>query len=119
MANAALVDPPGRAIVGPGDVVSIVTAGGGGYGNPHERERALVEADLIDGKITEQQARRKPTLHDEAKLAPSIARDSDFERCTRRRAESLMVCQRVVQRGGSLSLRDESLHLARDTRRVS
>jgi N-methylhydantoinase B len=55
--NAALVDPPGRAIVAPGDAVSIVTAGGGGYGDPQERDRPLVEADLIDGKITERQAR--------------------------------------------------------------
>ena len=66
--NAALVDPPGRAIVAAGDVASIVTAGGGGYGNPHERDRALVEADLVDGKITEQQAHRAYAL-DEPKLA--------------------------------------------------
>lgn len=39
------------------DVVSLVTAGSGGYGDPRERERALVEADLLDEKISPEQAR--------------------------------------------------------------
>jgi N-methylhydantoinase B/oxoprolinase/acetone carboxylase alpha subunit len=35
-----------------GDRVVIETAGGGGYGDPGKRERARVEADLADGKVT-------------------------------------------------------------------
>jgi N-methylhydantoinase B len=35
-----------------GDVVSVVVAGGGGYGNPLEREVALVEEDVAKGYVT-------------------------------------------------------------------
>jgi N-methylhydantoinase B len=73
--TAALSDPPGRAIVGAGDVVSIVTAGGGGYGDPREREPALVEADLIDGKITEQQARESYARDEGRSATPSQSRE--------------------------------------------
>jgi N-methylhydantoinase B len=48
---------PGAWLLQPGDVVSIVTAGAGGYGDPRERDHALVEADLRDGKISATQAR--------------------------------------------------------------
>lgn len=39
-----------------GDVVVVKTAGGGGYGNPCERSRELVEKDLIEGKISIERA---------------------------------------------------------------
>jgi N-methylhydantoinase B len=48
---------PGSWLLRAGDVVSIVTAGSGGYGDPRQRELALVEADLRDGKISVEQAR--------------------------------------------------------------
>lgn len=35
-----------------GDVFRHVTGGGGGFGNPKDRDRALVEKDLRDGKIS-------------------------------------------------------------------
>jgi N-methylhydantoinase B len=41
-----------------GDVVSFRTAGGGGYGDPREREREAVRRDLEDGLITHEFARR-------------------------------------------------------------
>lgn len=41
----------------PGDVLEIRTAGGGGYGPPDERDRALVERDLEDGLISPEYAR--------------------------------------------------------------
>jgi N-methylhydantoinase B len=44
-------------LLGPGDVVSVVTGGSGGYGDPRERERDLIAADLADGKISAAQAR--------------------------------------------------------------
>jgi len=40
-----------------GDRLIVETAGGGGYGNPAERDRALVAADLRDGKISAAAAR--------------------------------------------------------------
>lgn len=40
-----------------GAVVSHRTAGGGGYGDPHERDAALVLADVLDGFITLADAR--------------------------------------------------------------
>ena len=47
---------PGRAVLKPGQVVSVVTAGAGGYGDPRKRPRELVRRDLEDGKISVQQA---------------------------------------------------------------
>ena len=41
-----------------GDVVRIVSPGGGGYGPPFRRDPAMVLADLIDGFLTEQTARK-------------------------------------------------------------
>lgn len=38
--------------LGPGDALSIVTPGAGGYGDPLERGRDLVEQDLREGKIS-------------------------------------------------------------------
>ncbi len=36
----------------PGDVVSIRTPGGGGYGDPADRDRAAIERDLAAGKLS-------------------------------------------------------------------
>jgi N-methylhydantoinase B len=38
--------------------VTTRTGGGGGYGEPHKRRRELVEADLRDGAISTETARR-------------------------------------------------------------
>jgi N-methylhydantoinase B len=40
-----------------GDVVSYRTCGGGGYGPPRERDAALVERDVREGKVSEDVAR--------------------------------------------------------------
>ena len=40
------------------DVVRLVLPGGGGYGPPRERDRALVESDLRNGYITPEGAAR-------------------------------------------------------------
>ncbi len=42
-----------------GESVRIETSGGGGYGDWHERPADLVERDLLDGKISAQQARER------------------------------------------------------------
>ncbi|HEY2967949.1 MAG TPA: hydantoinase B/oxoprolinase family protein [Casimicrobiaceae bacterium] len=41
------------------DLLCITTPGGGGFGDPHERERELVHRDLLDGKITIAAARAR------------------------------------------------------------
>lgn len=43
--------------LGNGDVLRIVTGGGGGWGAPIERERHLIEQDLTDGLLSEAAAR--------------------------------------------------------------
>ena len=35
-----------------GDVVRVVSGGGGGYGDPGERNKTLIEADLLAEKIS-------------------------------------------------------------------
>ncbi|MBL8675538.1 MAG: hydantoinase B/oxoprolinase family protein, partial [Rhodospirillales bacterium] len=42
--------------VGPGDVVRVSTPGGGGYGDPRERDPALIARDLRRGYYTPAQA---------------------------------------------------------------
>ena len=48
---------PARLPLRKGDVVRMVTATGGGWGDPRLRERSAVEQDLRDGFITADQAR--------------------------------------------------------------
>ena len=40
-----------------GDRIYALTTGGGGYGDPFERDQELVLADVLDGKVSEDQAR--------------------------------------------------------------
>jgi N-methylhydantoinase B len=40
-----------------GQVVRVVTTGGGGWGDPLEREPALVERDVTEGRVSHQSAR--------------------------------------------------------------
>ena len=43
--------------LGPGQSVAIITPGAGGYGDPRERDRALVRRDLDEGVISDAVAR--------------------------------------------------------------
>jgi len=40
-----------------GEIVRVVTTGGGGWGDPLEREPELVQRDAIDGKVSPEAAR--------------------------------------------------------------
>jgi N-methylhydantoinase B len=51
------VDPKARSELRPGEVIEFRTAGGGGYGPPSDRDRALVERDLDFGYVTPEAAR--------------------------------------------------------------
>lgn len=42
--------------VGTDDVIRVVTASGGGYGDPQKRDRDAIKQDIKDGLITEQLA---------------------------------------------------------------
>ncbi len=56
--NGEAVHPKKTRILKKGDVYAIECAGGAGYGAADERDPALVEADIADGYITEEAARR-------------------------------------------------------------
>jgi len=47
----------GLTQVGPGDVVTMDAAGGGGFGDPFEREPELVENDVADGYVSIESAK--------------------------------------------------------------
>lgn len=48
----------GRGLMSHGASVEVVTPGAGGYGPPEDREAARVRADLEDGRISEETARK-------------------------------------------------------------
>ncbi|MFW6116285.1 MAG: hydantoinase B/oxoprolinase family protein [bacterium] len=58
------IDPRGRTVVYPGEVVVMRWSGGGGYGAPRERARELVLRDLRYGYITPEAARTMYGLTD-------------------------------------------------------
>ncbi len=47
----------GRTVLDPGDVIRLVTAGGGGFGNPEDRDVDLVAEDLCNELISDEAAR--------------------------------------------------------------
>ncbi|HDZ89745.1 MAG TPA: hydantoinase B/oxoprolinase family protein [Deltaproteobacteria bacterium] len=49
-------NPYGLTQFGPGDVVTMDSAGGGGYGDPLERDIALVQRDVADGYVSVERA---------------------------------------------------------------
>jgi N-methylhydantoinase B len=57
LVNGVPGNPYGLTQLKPGDVVTIEAPGGGGYGNPLEREPEMVEADVAEGYVTPEQAR--------------------------------------------------------------
>jgi N-methylhydantoinase B len=56
--NGVTVDPKGHYELAPGDRITMIEAGGGGYGDPGQRSRAAIEADLAEGFITPEGAVR-------------------------------------------------------------
>ncbi len=57
--NGEVVDPRGRLQLAPGDRITLLEAGGGGYGDPRERERESVRRDVANGFVTPEVARRE------------------------------------------------------------
>jgi N-methylhydantoinase B len=50
--NGAAVHPKGRYVLQPGDRLTTIEAGGGGYGDPKARRVEALRADLAQGCIT-------------------------------------------------------------------
>jgi N-methylhydantoinase B len=57
LVNGVSGNPFGLTQLKPGDVVTIDAAGGGGYGNPLEREPERVERDVMEGYVSLEKAR--------------------------------------------------------------
>jgi N-methylhydantoinase B len=57
LVNEAPGNPFGLTQLKPGDVVTIDAAGGGGFGNPLERDLEMVERDVIEGYVSLEKAR--------------------------------------------------------------
>lgn len=52
-------DPGGLTFCKPGDVISFYSAGGGGYGDPFERDPELVRRDVLYGYVSIEKARKE------------------------------------------------------------
>lgn len=52
------VHAKGRIEVAPGDMVRIIEAGGGGYGDPKQRDRNAVADDVANGLVSREAASR-------------------------------------------------------------
>jgi N-methylhydantoinase B len=58
LVNGAHGNPFGLTQLKPGDAVTIDAAGGGGNGNPLEREPEMVESDMIEGYVSIEAAKK-------------------------------------------------------------
>jgi len=56
--NGQIVHPKGRYVLKPGDRVTTIEAGGGGYGDPRARRPEAVRADVKSGNVTVEGALR-------------------------------------------------------------
>jgi N-methylhydantoinase B len=56
--NDEPADPSGLTFCEPGDLLTFCSAGGGGYGDPFERDIKAVETDVMQGYVSIDHARR-------------------------------------------------------------
>lgn len=57
LVNGQPVNPKQQRTIRPGDRITVVTPGGGGFGDPRRRDRAALARDLRNGLITPEKAR--------------------------------------------------------------
>jgi N-methylhydantoinase B len=83
----------------PGEVVSVRTPGGGGYGDPTERDPDAVLADVRDGKVSAERARD---------VYGVVVEDGDVdEAATRRRRAQLRGTATTTADGGSATATED------------
>jgi len=58
LVNGTPGNPYGLTQLKPGDCIVMDAAGGGGYGDPRSRDRAAIERDLAEGKVSPESAAR-------------------------------------------------------------
>ena len=56
--NSTPADPSGLTFCDPGDTIAFVSAGGGGYGDPFERDPKAVERDVQYGYVSIEKAKQ-------------------------------------------------------------
>ena len=54
--NGKKTDPKKQYVVNKGDTVSLGTPGGGGHGDPRQRDHAALAADIDSGYVTDRSA---------------------------------------------------------------
>ena len=69
-------NPYGLTRLRPGDVVTLDAAGGGGFGDPRERDRDRLAADVADGYVIPEAARRDYGRGGPSSVPPAPARRS-------------------------------------------
>ena len=55
--NGTTVHPKGRYVLAPGDIMTLIEPGGGGYGNPFDRDPKRVREDVLSGAVSLDAAR--------------------------------------------------------------
>jgi len=55
--NGVTKDPGGLNFANPGEIITFFNPGGGGYGNPLERDPEMVESDVINGYVSLEKAK--------------------------------------------------------------
>ena len=72
----------------PGDIASVQTPGGGGYGDPHERDPDRVLEDVRNGKVSVEAAREEYGV-----VVDTDSWTVDEDATSDRRAEAVEVAQ--------------------------
>ena len=73
--NVAPVDPKGRHILQPGDLVTVIDSGGGGFGDPFARNPRKVLEDVQEGAVSMEAAVRDYGVAIELKTGTATRHD--------------------------------------------